>query len=159
MIWFDQDGVLAKFDLGASEEDLHRELYFYQREPELSAIGLLKKLYDDGYPVGIRGAAYREGTARRDKLCWCSLWGLSHIPFIFVDYGKSKADGLDGGRHLLIDDFTRNLREWEGAGYTGVKFYNGINGTHGTWDGYSIDHKMPVEKMAVIIKAAYNAAV
>lgn len=52
--------------------------------------------------------------------------------------GTGKADfvkgwfGLDSltDRMVLFDDLFANLHEWKAAG---VKCYNGINGTHGTW--------------------------
>ena len=45
---------------------------------------------------------------------------------------------------VLVDDFTKNLNEWQGVA---VKLYNGINGTHGTWQGFSIHNKMTPDKM------------
>lgn len=158
MIWFDMDGVLAKWNMDASIEDTHTPGYFLEREPESGAVELIKSLAKEGSPVGIRSAAYKEGTARQDKEAWLKKQGLSTIPLVFTEYGGSKTAGLNGTNHVLIDDFSANLHDWEKSGYTGVKFYNGINGTHGTWSGYSIDHRMPVEKMAVIIKAIHESA-
>ena len=39
---------------------------------------------------------------------------------------------------ILIDDFSKNLREWHGVA---IKLMNGINGTKGTWCGYSVNGK------------------
>ena len=35
----------------------------------------------------------------------------------------------------MIDDHTKNLLDWKGAGGTGIKFLNGINHIKGVWQG------------------------
>ena len=35
----------------------------------------------------------------------------------------------------MFDDYSQNLHEWQAAGGTGIKCYNGINGNNGTWKG------------------------
>ncbi len=54
---------------------------------------------------------------------------------IYCPCGSRKEHALEeiGGIHLsdvFIDDYTENLRYWTGIP---IKFYNGINGTNGTW--------------------------
>lgn len=58
-----------------------------------------------------------------------------------IPCGVSKADFVMDLFHLdripkswiLFDDYSRNLHAWDDAGGTGLKCYNGINGSHGTW--------------------------
>ena len=70
---------------------------------------------------------------------------------VFVQYGTSKSQYAEGG-NILIDDFSPNLHEWEAAGGIGIKVYNGINGNHGTWTGYSVHSKAKPEVIYRTIK-------
>lgn len=157
-IYFDMDGVLAKWNADASLEDTFERGYFRKREVEWKIKKVIRELYDEGYPVHILTAAYVEGTAVSDKMAWLDKQELGDIPAIMAAYGSRKSDFVPGGRHILIDDFTRNLFEWEEDGHVGVKFYNGINGTHGHWGGYSIDRNQTPQQMATIIKAIFTTS-
>ena len=53
--------------------------------------------------------------------------------------------------NVLLDDYSRNLHEWKAEGNIGCKFYNGINGTHGTWNGYSVSSWMTAEQITAVI--------
>lgn len=55
---------------------------------------------------------------------------------IFTPCGACKADYVKtSGLNILIDDYTKNLLEWENQGrnFLGIKFDNGINGNIGKW--------------------------
>ena len=52
---------------------------------------------------------------------------------------------------ILVDDYSRNLHAWELAGHVGIKFYNGINGSHGSWKGCAIGSAMSVQEMYDVI--------
>lgn len=158
IIYFDMDGVLAKWDTSASVEDTFQEGYFLKREEERAVADLIRKLKTDGYNVAILSAVYTEGTAYKDKENWLINHSLADIPNVFVPYGEDKFRYVDPtNRNILIDDFSRNLHAWEKAGFTGIKFLNGINGNHGTWTGYTIDHRMSIDHMSVIVKAVADA--
>ena len=64
MIYFDMDGVLAKWDTTTSVEDTFRPGYFLAREKEEKVAKLIYLLQEEGYTVTILSAAYEEGTAR-----------------------------------------------------------------------------------------------
>lgn len=157
VIYIDMDGVLAKWNTAASIEDTYQPGYFLMREAEASIKALLQLLQYKGYNVCLLTAAYEEGTAKADKRQWTFKNNIN-VPICFVPYGKNKANYVDKSmKNILIDDFTKNLREWESAGNIGIKFYNGINGTHGTWNGYNINHRMSSYKMLTIVEAIANA--
>ena len=158
IIYFDMDGVLARWNASASLEDTYQPGYFLERELEEKVADLIKGLREKGYDVRILSAAYLEGSARKDKILWLKKNGIE-AEALFVPYGTNKADVAPAGQHILIDDFSRNLREWEAAGHIGIKFRNGINGTNGTWGGFSIDHRMTVEQMETIVSAVAEYAV
>ena len=155
MIYFDMDGVLAVFEKDAPIEDIFDPEgdYFRHCDPDWLMIRLLLKLEEDGLDVAILTQS-PAGNAMRDKKDWAKDKGLGKIPIILVPYGQDKAEYIKKDEvNVLIDDYTRNLRLWEAAGHVGIKYYNGKNGAHGTWRGYSLYQNMTVNQMAVIVKA------
>lgn len=151
-IYIDMDGVLAKWNTSATVADTHKPGYFLKREEEPGIKNLIQYLTAKGYEVRILTAAYEDGTAKADKQKWLKEHSID-VPVTFVPYGKNKAAYVDeNGVNFLIDDYSRNLREWEESGNTGIKFYNGVNGNFGTWHGHSISHLMDAEKLCTIIE-------
>ena len=153
MVFVDMDGVLARWDTTASLEDTYKDGYFSKREEEPKIKELIRTLIACGHKVAILSAVYPTGTAAADKDGWLDEHGLPDVRRIFVPYGKDKHDYIPklDEPMVLLDDFSQNLHTWEQAGHIGVKFLNGINGTHGTWKGCSIDRGMKVEEMYAII--------
>lgn len=150
-IYIDMDGVLAKWNSKATVADTHKPGYFLNREEEPGIKDLIRYLTVKGYEVRILTAAYKDGTARTDKSRWLEDHGID-VPVIFVPYGQNKADYATDKQNFLIDDYSKNLREWESAGNIGIKYYNGINGNFGTWHGHSISHLMDAQKLCTIIE-------
>ena len=153
-IFVDLDGVLAKWDAKASVEDTYAPGFFLTREPEPEAIAAVKLMLEKGLDIYILTCAYQNGLAEPEKDAWLAMVGLSDIPRIFVPYGKRKSDYVcTADASVLIDDYSKNLHEWRAEGNIGCKFYNGINGTYGTWDGYSVSCGMSAEQIAEVITA------
>ena len=145
---FDMDGVLATWQESPWETVLS-DGYFLSRSPEPKMIHLARLLSaHEGCRVGILSAVIQDDHSETEK----RLWLRRFCPFIpvenifFVPYGSSKSEcvpeNLRGA--VLIDDYTVNLRDWSGKA---VKFYNGINGTKGTWTGPSIRLDMEIPDM------------
>ena len=80
MIYFDMDGVLAKWNSAASIEDTFRPGYFLCREEESKVSSLIHLLMSEGYAVSILSAAYAEGTAAADKRQWLKDHGVGDVP-------------------------------------------------------------------------------
>ena len=158
-IYFDADGVLAVYDKSASLEEVFdpNGHYFLNREADEQMVDLLLLLSEQGEDVSILTHA-PEGNAARDKMAWAAARGMGDIPMVVVPYGEDKGSYIEKGTAVLIDDYTKNLITWEAGGNVGIKYYNGINGTQGTWRGYSLHRNMTVQQMAVIVKAVANAA-
>lgn len=134
VIYMDMDGVLAKWNSSASEEEVAARNYFLNRDMELSVIMATKILADKGYNVKVLSAAY---TVRAcwEKRTWLDNAGLDGIEAVFVPYGEPKSEYVDSLNGILVDDFGKNLKEWNGIP---VKFYNGINGRGGTKYTYKL---------------------
>ena len=144
--YVDMDGVLAKWNSLASQEDTFEKGYFLNRKPDNKAIEYVQNLVNKGNDVCILSHAYQNGYASIEKREWLDNNGLENIPSIFVPYGVPKLDYIilrEDTTNILIDDFSKNLHEWEkGKNNIGIKYYNGINGNHGTWKGNSINPEL-----------------
>lgn len=152
--FIDMDGVLAKWE-DASLEEMTSPGFFKSRKVDENVCAMLKHLIKKQEPEGIEVyilSSYLLPISKEEKIQWNSEY--TQIPLnrqIYVQYGENKATALEcvGGVRegdILLDDFTKNLNEWPGVA---VKLYNGINGTHGTWQGYSIHNKMTPDKMLI----------
>ncbi len=141
-IFFDMDGVLAKWLTGATYDDLVSAGYFY-RLPPTKAVLLVVYFWLMGYDLYILSAVMEETDAIAQKNGWIDKF----IPFIkkdhriFLKCGESKGERivkefgtLDNS--ILIDDHSPNLIDWEKNGGKAIKFLNGINGKGNTFKGF-----------------------
>lgn len=163
-ILFDMDGVLCIFDDTKSIEEIATPGFFRTRKPDPAAVATLNMLYhmanfSEDMDLYIMSSVFNDDHSANDKLMWITdkfAW-MSDAHVIFSEYGKPKAsavpDGWNMSETVLVDDFTRNLREWRSEGGVGIKYLNGINGTKGTWDGFIVSNRMKPELMARTIKA------
>ena len=154
--WFiDMDGVIAKWNPVATYDELLAKGYYRDREPDFTILNEVKDLVKKGENVFILSKVLTESDfAKNEKTEWCHE-NLPEIPddhLIFVPYEKSKAEyfnelGLTPitKNDYLIDDFSKNLFDWEKSGGIGVKYMNGINGTKGTWTGAKL-YDLPLTK-------------
>ena len=153
--FIDMDGVLALFEQ-ASIEEMTTPGFFISRKPVQNVIDMTDRLIEKSGREDIEVyvlSSYLLPVSKAEKIAWNEKY--THIPFenqIYVPYGESKADAfmsIGGIREtdVLLDDFSPNLREWDKYG-VGVKLYNGINGTKGTWKGFSIHGNMDPDRMA-----------
>lgn len=81
-----------------------------------------------------------------DKVAWLKEQGLQNFTVNFVPYGTNKAVVTnDTDINILIDDLSKNLIEFcDKPNNYGIKYYNSINGTKGTWEkfgGESLSYK------------------
>lgn len=148
-IFVDMDGTAARWNTDiSSEEELLEPGYFRNRIPEDDLIEALRILSEKGEDIYILSCCLNDTYIPMDKSLWCDRY-MPFIPDdhrILVPYSKDKAQYIEGGigkDDLLIDDHTPNLKEWEKSGGTAVKFLNGINWRHRTWQGATLRADMP----------------
>lgn len=153
-IHFDMDGVTAIWKDGKKRS--HKRKFFLRRKLQKNVRDAMVILVKRGYIVGSLTAVYHDGHSKENKQTWKDR---NNIPgkIIFVEYGEDKAKNLLKSKkiyHFLVDDLSNNLRAFEKYGdhFVGIKFYNGINGTKGTWKGRSISYEMSAEEMADAIE-------
>lgn len=140
-IYVDMDGTLAKWHSEKSIEEVASAGYFRSLEPIISVVNAIRELCktEDVY---ILSSVFVDDHSINEKNEWLDKY-LPEIPSkkrVFVPYGMDKSVYLHsyiGTEHtdILIDDFTQNLKQWHGIG---IKVLNGMNNTHGTWNGYYI---------------------
>ena len=158
----DMDGTLARWNEKATLEEVASNGYFRNLDPT-SFVSLPLWLEGVGFEVRIRSAVYQDNHSAADKEAWLKKYGLGELPRDFIPYGtpKSKSMRYDGKIHILIDDHTPNLVDWENNVYfgTGVKFMNHVNGKHGRWQGRRISEEMTAMQMfAELLTIAYGEA-
>ena len=151
IIFFDMDGVLAEWK-SVPPEKLNRRFFFLTRRPDFKMIRLLKNLTEKGEDVRILSAVLNR-YAEKEKRIWLRIFGINPNRATFVPYGEEKAKYVPIGKNILIDDYSKNLHQWEDAGNVAVKYYNGVNGTNGTWKGKGISRNMSVSQMETLIRA------
>lgn len=154
-VYMDMDGCLARWNPVPIAET--KKLgYFRNRAAEPNLVNLVHLMIMDGIEVNILSAAYQDDHSAADKIWWLQHIGLGNVPAIFVPYGECKFDYIPANKrdNILIDDYSANLRDWEHAGNTGIKFRNQINGTQGTWTGLSINWEMSSSDMLSFLKQA-----
>lgn len=149
MVYFDMDGLLAKYIPGG---EYTKKGYFLNLEEDPVMVAVIVELQRQDVDVAILSQYLENGYALQEKKKWLESHNI-HCKQIFVPYGSNKDLYINGsGPHVLIDDYTKNLKAWESAGYVAIKYYNGINGTHKTWKGRSIYHNQEPDDIIKVIK-------
>lgn len=141
-LYVDMDGTLAKWnsnvDLDYVSDPKNR--YFRSLQGMENMLKAIQSLAEEGYDVRILTKSPSKQAAA-DKRLWLREHGLKSVPVIIVPYEERKEDYVKGG--VLLDDYSENLKEWESSSRCpwniGIKVYNGINGTKGSWKGYSVN--------------------
>lgn len=147
------DGTLAVWQSGA---DWHAP-HYYRNLPKMeNMIKAVKKMQEDAEVDISLLTCTPSSEATKDK----SLWAQEVLPgvrIVFVPYGENKGDYVDVSENdILVDDYSPNLHAWEGRT---IKVYNGINGTHGTYNGKFVRSEWDPQDIAdTILNAAKEAA-
>lgn len=144
---FDMDGTLAKWN-AVSDEQLFEKGYFENLEPNLNLVVAVNKLLayeEEKEGIYILSSYLKDSAfALEEKNRWLDKYipDIDKNHRLFVPYGMSKAEffneqGLSPIKEndFLVDDYTVNLNEWRKMGGTGIKFLNGINHSHKSWQG------------------------
>lgn len=144
-LFVDMDGTLAEWRSEAGPEELYEKGYFESLRPYSAILGAVKSIWFVAQKEAIGVELFILSAYLPDSL-WAKAekqeWLDTHLPkmfdaerTLFVPCGSSKLDYVPGGVHTgdyLLDDYTPNLREWERAGGTPIKVFNGCNGKRNT---------------------------
>lgn len=146
ILYVDMDGVLAKWE-DASYQDMSSEGFFLSREPVLNVIEAVRLIFESDVDVHILSAVLDNEFAFKEKKDWLKLW-LPWLPECcchFIPYGSVKAPIYSKKIGYLLDDYTRNLVQWNGVG---IKFCTACNDSRGSWHGHRIHATDTAAEMA-----------
>lgn len=154
-IFVDMDGTLAVFTPVDTLETLYQYGYFANLAPIDNVVAAVKDILQNQPNIEVHIlSAYL--TDSPHALIEKNQWLDEHLPEIdqghriFMPCGADKKDYIPGGirgTDHLLDDYTHNLTLWEPPA-KGIKLLNGINDTHGSWQGHRIDFKQSPEELA-----------
>lgn len=170
--YIDMDGVIAQYDRDAYVGDNPRwlkknEHYFLNLQPDRKMLEFVDTLHqrcrytgDDIFiltSLPYNGAIFNEQF--HDKIAYLNKW----FPYIDINHilisVTSKRDAVEYIQNhtltkndILIDDFNRNLVDWQNAGGTPVKYCNGINNPD-SFDGLKLYHNNTIDDMIVKIES------
>lgn len=156
-LFVDMDGTLAEFKTVDTLETLYEKDYFINLKPNENILGAIKQLIaDNDIDVYILSAYLTDSRyALEEKNAWLDKY-LPELPQekrLFVPCGTDKSvavPGLIRPDDYLLDDYTKNLSEWEPPA-RGIKLINGINHTNGTWQGDKIQFTHAPEELSSMI--------
>lgn len=145
-IFFDMDGVLADFNRGIKElcglSPLCQEMKDKEEDEKMwAAVGGIEHFYDhlelmpdaeemfrllyEKYGscceilTAIPKAKRNIANAGEDKIRWVRRLLSEDIP-VHIVYKEEKKNYCTGKDCILIDDYARNIKEWEAFGGTGI---------------------------------------
>lgn len=154
-LFVDMDGTVAKFNPVAKTEALYEKGYFQNLEPMTNMVEAVKNIVRSSgiIEVYILSACLDSKYAMSEKNAWLNKYlpEINEQHRIFCEYGKSKATYIQELREtdVLLDDYTKNLNDWNGVG---IKILNGINDTNKTWRGLRISSFLEPNILAYTIK-------
>lgn len=127
-IFLDLDGTLAKFNVPNALERFDKEIGFFSKLGAYKGIEIVNELAKDN-ALFIISASPNE-QADKDKMIWIN----KYLPNINVNniticrIGENKAKIIQDKYNItindncyLLDDYTKNLNEWESFGGKGIK--------------------------------------
>ena len=146
-LFVDMDGTLTEWRKAASYEHLFLDNYFYTLRPHKVLIRWLNKLKDEGNIDIFVASSYILDKHITEKNLWLDKYfPIEDSKRIFIPDDRRKSECVEeflgeniSANHVLLDDFTPNLIEWEENGGTAVKALNGINRLEGKWGGLAFD--------------------
>lgn len=126
-IFLDLDGTLAKFNVKNALKRFDNEIGFFAKLGAYKGIETINELAKNGNVYIISASPNKQ--ADFDKMTWIEKY-LNNIPKANrlicrvgenkAEYLKTKGIQIDKNCYLL-DDYTKNLTEWETVGGVGIK--------------------------------------
>lgn len=169
-LFIDMDGTLAEWrnikfsaditkpeDIAEAINKLNEILilpgYYISLTPHQNVVDMANKLIEEDEldiyiitcvmnPDDPKGPAYEKREWNKKEIP-----GLKDDHVIIVPNGEDKTKYIPGGMRkgdMLLDDYTKNLKDFERAGGWGIKLLNDINEKNGSWVGCAISmYKKP----------------
>lgn len=157
-LFVDMDGTLAVFKKIDELETLYQKGYFLNLKQNENVVAAVRQIINSRIDIEVYIlSAYLSDSkyALEEKNAWLDRYlpEIDHKHRIFPPCGVNKREYVKGGitpEDYLLDDYTKNLREWDPPG-SAIKLLNGINHTKGTWQGEKIHYTTDSQSMAKMI--------
>ena len=144
-IFLDLDGTLARFNVRNALKRFETERGFFANLLAYKGIEIINEMAKAGNVYIISASPNKQ--ADNDKMIWIEKY-LNNVPMKNrlicrcgenkAEYLKSKGLQIDKNSYLL-DDYTKNLIEWESAGGVGIKRLTKVaDNSTGKWKGLTI---------------------
>lgn len=138
------DYVMQRLD-----DVLYSSRYYYRLRPQQNVVDAVKNIIRSGeievFVLSCVKPDARGESPLRDKNEWLDKYlpEIDNEHRIFVPDGENKRNYIPGGVRVtdaLLDDYTKNLREFAGGNPPGItiKLYNHINSSHKTYAGSAV---------------------
>lgn len=177
MVYFDMDGVLAKYDITMyssdkspmwNEKGSHCFANCEVDETVYNIVESLAKAIGDDIYI-LTSVSSKSIEVRNEQILDKMKWIADNYPmlnlcnFMACESDKrntiSRIKGISlTKKDILIDDYNKNLYSWKSSGGTAIKYCNGINSV-GAWPGPYISYKENIQNsVTAILKIWYNAS-
>lgn len=145
-IFLDMDGTIAKFNVKNALKRFDNELNFFANLKAYKYIEIINELAKNNN-LYIISASSNERTDK-DKMIWLKkyLSNINEKNITFCRLGENKAKVIENKYQIkidkdcfLLDDYTKNLQEWESVGGTGIKrLTSKADNSRKIWKGFQI---------------------
>lgn len=154
-IFLDLDGTLAKFNVPNALKRFETEKGFFARLGAYKNIETINEMAKNGnvYVISASPNMY----ADIDKMAWIRKYlpNLKRQNVIFCRLGVNKARHIENlldikidKTCMLLDDYTRNLTEWETAGGVGIKRLTSVSdNSRKLWTGLTLKDLAELESL------------
>lgn len=145
-LFVDLDGTLARFNVKNALERFDKEKGFFAKLLAYKGIEVINELATKGN-IYIISASPNE-QADNDKMIWLRKYlpNIKQENITICRIGENKAKIIENKYSmtidkncLLLDDYTKNLIEWENFGGKGVKRLTSVSdNSRGLWTGATV---------------------
>lgn len=147
-LFIDLDGTVAKFNVRNALERFDKEKGFFAKLGAYVGIEVVNELAKNNNIYVISASPNEQ--ADKDKMIWLEKYlpNISKDNITFCRLGQNKAKIIEekysikiDSNCLLLDDYTKNLNEWESFGGKGIKRLTTIaDNSRKLWKGLQIKH-------------------
>ena len=176
--FFDMDGVLGVYERDAYVPPAFKwktlgQHYFLHVKPDEKAVKLFELLSDTpGINTFILTAVLNNGPICLEQINDKIQWTREHVRNVdiskqFIPTVSNKTRTIQAmlfqnENHLspsdvLLDDYNPNLKAWQDAGGTAIKYLNGLN-NGSTFKGIVLPQNMPAEQIAELLNTLNKTA-
>ena len=154
-IFLDLDGTLARFNVRNALERFDKEVGFFANLLAYKGIEIVNELAKTNQLFIISASPNEQ--ADKDKMIWLE----KYLPNISVEnitlcrLGQNKAQIIQDKYNItineecyLLDDYTKNLNEWENFGGKGIKRITFVSdNSRKLWKGLTLTHLKELENI------------